>query len=146
MRKVMEGSALMTETEVKVEHDPMFYDTVINMALHNAVEKNAELLDVKKLVHKTEAQINVTGGGATDYGNVSYVCPGVMFYVEYGDNVVAHTPEYVALGKTQEAFNYLKNCASIMAGVTYDFLYDEEFRTEVTEEYKRRLREKGIEA
>ena len=113
---------------------------------NNAVEKNAALLDVKKLVHKTEDQINVTGGGATDYGNVSYVCPGVMFYVEYGDNVVAHTPEYVALGKTEEAFNYLKNCAGIMAGVTYDFLTDEAFRNEVKAEYLRRLHEKGIDA
>ncbi len=146
LRKVVEGSALMTETEATIEHDPMFYDTIINMALHNAIEKNAALLDVKKLVHKTEDQINVTGGGATDYGNVSYVCPGVMFYVEYGDNVVAHTPEYVALGKTEEAFNYLKNCAAIMAGVTYDFLTDEAFRKEVKDEYLRRLREKGIEA
>ena len=143
MRKVAEGSAMMTETQVEVKHDPMFYDTVLNMALHNAVEKNAELLDVKKLVHKTEAELSNTGGGATDYGNVSYVCPGVMFYVEYGDNVVAHTPEYVALGKTEEAFNYLKNCACIMAGVTYDFLHDEAFRKEVKEEYLRRLSEKG---
>jgi metal-dependent amidase/aminoacylase/carboxypeptidase family protein len=146
MRLVVEGSAMMTETQVKVTHDPMFYDTIINMALHNAVEENAALLDVKKLVHKTEAQINVTGGGATDYGNVSYVCPGVMFYVEYGDNVVAHTPEYVALGKTEEASNYLKNCAKIMAGVSYDFINDEEFAKNVKDEYLRRLREKGIEA
>ena len=89
---------------------------------------------------------NVTGGGATDYGNVSYVCPGVMFYVEYGDNVVAHTPEYVALGKTEEASNYLKNCAKIMAGVSYDFINDEEFAKNVKDEYLRRLHEKGIEA
>ena len=146
MRKVAEGSAMMTETEVEVRHDPMFFDTVLNVALHNAVEKNAELLDVKKLVRKTEAELSNTGGGATDYGNVSYMCPGVMFNVEYGNNVVAHTPEYVALGTTEEASNYLKNCACIMAGVSYDFLTDEAFRKEVKEEYLRRLSEKGAEA
>ena len=143
MRKVIEGSAMMTETEVKITTDPMFYDIVPNYALDKAVAANARACGAPHIEDHTEAELTNAGGGASDYGNVSYAAPGIMF-TTYFCEAPGHTPEFVSMGKTKFAHDYLRNCACIMAGIVYDFLTDGDFRREVTEEYKNRLKAKGL--
>ena len=146
MLKVIEGSAMMTETQVKVTRNPVFYDTVVNKPLCDASENNARLFGFDDVQHLDEADLQVCGGGATDFGNVSYVCPGILVRAEYNKGVAGHSPEHVALGKTQKATDFIRECAAIMAGVTYDFVTDADFRQAVKDEFKFRLREKGVEA
>ena len=146
MIKIMDGSALMTETEVKVTRNPVFYDTVVNKPLCDASETNARLFGFDDVKHLDEADLQVCGGGATDFGNVSYVCPGILVRAEYNKGVAGHSPEHVALGKTEKATDFIRECAAIMAGVTYDFVTDESFRQAVKDEFKFRLREKGVDA
>jgi metal-dependent amidase/aminoacylase/carboxypeptidase family protein len=146
MLKVIEGSAMMTETQVKVTRNPVFYDTVVNKTLCDASENNARLFGFDDVKHLDEADLQVCGGGATDFGNVSYVCPGILVRAEYNKGVAGHSPEHVALGKTQKATDFIRECAAIMAGVTYDFVTDADFRQAVKDEFKFRLREKGVEA
>jgi len=142
MRLVVEGSAMMTETTCEIQSDLPFYDTISSYALDGSVYENALLCGAPGAVRRTVAELKHAGGGATDFGNVSWLTPGISVMGKYTD-AVGHTPEHAACGKTQAAHDYIKFIADIMAGVTYDFLTNEAFRKEVRDEFEKSVAERS---
>ena len=107
VRKIAEGAAMMTETEVIFEQKAAAYDTMPNFTLNQAMYDSA--IKIPEITY-TEDEINfakevyrnatgkeadhdllpttiapptgtiTSGGGSTDVGDVSYIIPTVQFF------------------------------------------------------------------
>ena len=118
VKKVIEGACMMTETTCEYEIHPTFAARIPNQPLADAAKKVFDILGIKSCEDLVRPS-----GGSTDFGNVSVLCPSVMVYLNYVD-AAAHTDEWVAAGKTEDARRCLMDSTRAVALLVLELLED----------------------
>lgn len=117
VKKIVQGAALMTETESKMTETKRLDNKIPVMELNNLIMKNAELSGAPRISPPREKT------GSTDFGNVMYMVPGTCIRVAFvNEDTTSHSKEYLDMGKTSEAHNAVSYGAKILAGAALDMI------------------------
>lgn len=162
VREIAEGSALMTQTEVQVEHffgmhdllpnEPLarrIYDHIAAVPVVWTEQEQAFAAACQAGMGLEEAGLDetvlpflpeITSGGSTDVGDVSYNTPtGVFAWTTIPRGVGLHTWPVTACSGTTIGDKGALNSAIVMAGVGYDVMTDAAFREDVRADFQTRL-------
>lgn len=131
VRKIIEGAALMTETEFEIHEQPFFQAKIPVLSLNEVLMENARALECPTIRPPREKT------GSTDFGNVMYDIPGScirMAFVPEGTS--AHSEEYLKAGKSEEAHEATILAAKVLAGTCYDLIMEPELLKKVIQEFQ----------
>lgn len=110
VKKVLQGAAMMTETEVEIIEEKSLDNKIPVLALNELVMEQAEKVHapcIRPARQKT---------GSTDFGNVMRHVPGTCIRVAFvPEGAAAHSQEYLDAGKTEAAHNAVVYGAKILA-------------------------------
>ncbi|KAG7460649.1 hypothetical protein MATL_G00201050 [Megalops atlanticus] len=134
------AAAMATGCQVEVQFAKHEYHNILrNTTLDGLYKENGEALGIK---FTTDQEVLSTSSGSTDFGNVSYVVPGIHPYFYIGTEALNHTEEYTAAAGAEKAQSYTLRTAKALAFTALDVLFRpgvlQQVRAEFTEA---RLRE-----
>lgn len=110
-----------------------YEDTLVNYALADMLKKKYELLGVEDV-----EGVNEVGGGSTDVGSVSYVCPTIQGGIKIaGDEVTGHSKEMAMATISEEGKQGLLNASKGIAFVACDLITDPTKLQAVKDEFKK---------
>jgi len=161
VRDVANGAAMSTQTQVEIEHFFGMHDLLPNTPLAEHIhghmtalplEWTAEEQDFAKACQREmrvdEAGLmpgimpllpEITMGGATDVGDVSYNAPTALFALATMPiGIGLHTWPVTACGGTSIGDKGALYSAMVMAGVGYDLMVDADFRSAVRADFDKR--------
>lgn len=134
---IVQGAALMAGVEVDVDWDehPMTLP----------VRNNAALVDRWTATQARRGRTALPAGtvpdtvaASTDFGNVSYLVPGLHPMVQVSPTDVAlHTEDFARWAATPQAVDAAVDSAAGLAQVALDFLADSDFRRAAQEDFDR---------
>ncbi|XP_027784157.1 xaa-Arg dipeptidase [Marmota flaviventris] len=133
------SAALATGCTVEIKggaHD--YYNVLPNKSLWKAYMENGEKLGIEFISEDT--MLNDTSG-STDFGNVSFVVPGIHPYFYIGSNALNHTEEYTKAAGSQEAQFYTLRTAKALAMTALDVIFKPELLERIREDFKLKLQE-----
>ncbi|OBS72276.1 hypothetical protein A6R68_13148 [Neotoma lepida] len=87
---------------------------------------------------------NKTLCGSTDFGNVSFVVPGIHPYFYIGTDALNHTEQYTEAAGSQEAQLYALRTAKALAMTALDVIFKPELLERIREEFKSKLQEEQL--
>ena len=132
--KVLQGAAMMTETEVEIIRQKEVDNKIPVLSLNAVVMKQAREVGAPCIRPAREKT------GSTDFGNVMRRVPGTCARIAFvPEGAAAHSQEYVDAGKTQEAHDAVIYGAKIIAGAALELIEKPELLTQIREEFKRNL-------
>lgn len=132
--KIMQGAAMMTETEVEIITEESLDNKIPVLALNQVIMENAELTGAPRLRPAREKT------GSTDFGNILHRVPGSCIRVAFvPEGTASHSQEYLDWGKTKEAHDAIRYGAKILAGTAEDLITNPEKMAEIKEEFRRGL-------
>lgn len=79
--------------------------------------------------------------GSTDFGNVTFVVPGIHPYFHIGSNALNHTEQYTEAAGSQEAQFYTLRTAKALAMTALDVIFKPELLERIREDFKLKLQE-----
>ncbi len=135
-KKIVEGAALMTETEFKITSDRHKYQSSLyNQPLNVAFIEMAEELDMHPEL------VTGKGRGSSDFGNVSHILPAanLMFGICDEMEFPLHSVEFMRTAATDYAFEQTMKTARIMAGIAVRYFIDPVFRDAVNTDFSKRV-------
>nr|KAF6363437.1 peptidase M20 domain containing 2 [Pipistrellus kuhlii] len=118
-------------------HD--YYNVLPNKSLWKAYIENGEKLGIE-FISEDDAVLNVSSG-STDFGNVSFVVPGIHPYFYIGSDALNHTEQYTEAAGSQEAQFYTLRTAKALAMTALDVIFKPELLERIREDFKRKLQE-----
>lgn len=133
------SAALATGCTVEIKggaHD--YYNVLPNKSLWKAYMENGEKLGIEFISEDT--MLNGTSG-STDFGNVTFVVPGIHPYFYIGSNALNHTEEYTEAAGSQEAQFYTLRTAKALAMTALDVIFKPELLERIREDFKLKLQE-----
>ena len=132
-QKILQGAALMTETEYDLSTESELDSKIPVLKLNDLLMENARLVGAPNIQPPRERT------GSTDFGNIMYRVPGSCIRVECdgGAAVPSHSREAVALGKCQSAHEAILYGSEILAASAYDLLSNPLLLREIQEEFQR---------
>lgn len=162
VRDVAAGAAISTQTEVDVElffglHDLLPNEPLINrihahisaipiewteyeQAFAQACQREMGLPEVGLATTVLPILPEITTGGGTDVGDVSYNTPvGLFVWASMPQGVGLHTWPVTACGGTGIGDKSAIHSAIVMAGVGYDIMTDPDFRAAARADFERRM-------
>ncbi|KAK2114038.1 hypothetical protein P7K49_008304 [Saguinus oedipus] len=83
----------------------------------------------------------LTSLGSTDFGNVTFVVPGIHPYFYIGSNALNHTEQYTEAAGSQEAQFYTLRTAKALAMTALDVIFKPELLERIREDFKLKLQE-----
>ncbi len=132
--KVMQGAAMMTETEVEICAEKSVDNKIPGLALNEVIMENAEQCGAPRLRPAREKT------GSTDFGNILHRVPGSCIRVAFvPEGTASHSQEYLDWGKTKEAHDAILYGAKILAGTAEDLITNPDKMAEIKEEFQQRL-------
>ena len=135
VRKIAEGTAVATETEVTFEKNDTSFDNPLELSSLEKIVGDA-FNDAGLPVAPKEAQ-----GGATDVGNISWRCPAIQPMLSIIDKPVPlHTAELESATRSPLGHERMALGARIMAYTLLRFMTDEKLRREVRAEFEKKSR------
>lgn len=135
-KKVLQGAAMMTETEVEIIEEKGIDSKIPCIRLNDVIMENAREADAPKIRPAREKT------GSTDFGNIMRHVPGSCIRVAFVDEAAAsHSEDYVRAGKSEDAHKAIICGAKILAGTAMDLIEKPHILTEIKEEFKKRLEE-----
>ncbi|XP_036171861.1 peptidase M20 domain-containing protein 2 isoform X4 [Myotis myotis] len=124
--------------EIKGEaHD--YYNVLPNKSLRKAYIENGEKLGIE-FISEEDAVLNGSSG-STDFGNVSFVVPGIHPYFYIGSDALNHTEQYTEAAGSQEAQFYTLRTAKALAMTALDVIFKPELLERIREDFKWKLQE-----
>ncbi len=133
-KKILQGAAMMTETEVEIIEEKRVDSKVPVMALNDLVMKQAREVSAPRIRPAREKT------GSTDFGNVMRRVPGTCARIAFvPEDAAAHSQEYLDAGKTEEAHQALIYGAKIIAGAAAEIIDNPELLKTIQEEFRRNL-------
>lgn len=130
-KKVVEGAALMTETECEIIETKSLDNKIPVLKLNEVLMDNAAAVDAPRMTPPREKT------GSSDFGNVMYQVPGSCIRVAFVPvGTSSHSEEYIIAGKNAEAHNATILAAKILANSSYDLIENPELLKEIKEEFK----------
>nr|KAF6462291.1 hypothetical protein HJG59_011327 [Molossus molossus] len=134
------AAALATGCTVEIKggaHD--YYNVLPNKSLWKAYIENGEKLGID-FISENDAVLNGSSG-STDFGNVSFVVPGIHPYFYIGSDALNHTEEYTEAAGSQEAQFYTLRTAKALAMTALDVIFKPELLERIREDFKSKLQE-----
>ncbi|KAM8778206.1 xaa-Arg dipeptidase [Rhynchonycteris naso] len=134
------AAALATGCTVEIKggaHD--YYNVLPNKSLKRAYIENGEKLGIE-FISEDDAVLNGSSG-STDFGNVSFVVPGIHPYFYIGSNALNHTEQYTEAAGSQEAQFYTLRIAKALAMTALDVIFKPELLERIREDFKLKLQE-----
>ncbi|MCD8009312.1 MAG: amidohydrolase [Lachnospiraceae bacterium] len=140
LKKVFQGAAMMTETEVEIIEEKRVDNKIPVLSLNDLVMKQAEEIGAPRIRPAREKT------GSTDFGNVMRRVPGTCARIAFvGEGAAAHSQEYLDAGKTQEAHDAILYGAKILAGAALELIEDPELLERVQKEFAEKLEKENQE-
>lgn len=133
-QKVLQGAAMMTETEVEIKAEKEVDNKIPCLRLNELVMENASLVGAPRLRKAREKT------GSTDFGNILHRVPGTCIRVAFvPEGSASHSQAYLDWGKTKEAHDAIVYGAKILADTAADLIQRPELVTELREEFEQRM-------
>ncbi|XP_053143345.1 xaa-Arg dipeptidase-like [Hemicordylus capensis] len=127
------AAALATGCEVELKggvHD--YYNVLPNKSLEKAYIENG-----KKLGMEFISDDNLNGlSGSTDFGNVTFVVPGIHPYFYIGSEALNHTEQYTTAAGSEEAQFYALRTAKALAMTALDVVFKPDLLEKVREDFR----------
>ncbi|XP_075410893.1 xaa-Arg dipeptidase [Tenrec ecaudatus] len=136
------AAALATGCTVEIKggaHD--YYNVLPNKSLWKAYMENGKKLGIEFI---SEDAMLRTPSGSTDFGNVTFVVPGIHPYFSIGSNALNHTEQYTEAAGAQEAQFYTLRTAKALAMTALDVLFKPELLASVREDFRLQLQEEQL--
>nr|XP_060473191.1 xaa-Arg dipeptidase [Panthera onca] len=133
------AAALATGCTVEIKggaHD--YYNVLPNKSLWKAYIENGKKLGIEFI--SEDAKLNGPSG-STDFGNVTFVVPGIHPYFYIGSNALNHTEQYTEAAGSQEAQFYTLRTAKALAMTALDVIFKPELLEKIKEDFKLQLQE-----
>lgn len=135
-RKVFEGAAIMTETQVEVKVERVRMGKLPSLSLNKIIMDNAAELNAPEILAFRERT------GSTDFAEVTHVLPGaVSRFPLVPEGNPSHTQIYLDYGKRPEAREGLALGAKLVALSALDLIERPELLAQVKREYAERAAE-----
>uniref|UniRef100_UPI0037E97B0C peptidase M20 domain-containing protein 2-like n=1 Tax=Semicossyphus pulcher TaxID=241346 RepID=UPI0037E97B0C len=127
------SAAEATGCQVEVEYARNAFDNILrNRTLEDLYESNGKTLGME---FTTDEEFLNNASGSTDFGNVTFVVPGIHPYFYIGSKALNHTEEYtVAAGDDRAQFFTLRT-AKALAMTALDVLLRPELLQKVKQEF-----------
>lgn len=133
-KKVLQGAAMMTETEVEIIEEKSIDSKIPCISLNDIIMENAKVVDAPKIREPREKT------GSTDFGNIMHRVPGSCIRVAFvNEEAASHSQEYLDAGKSEAAHMAIVYGAKILAGTAMDLIEKPELLRAVKDEFKSRL-------
>ncbi|XP_035584516.1 peptidase M20 domain-containing protein 2 isoform X2 [Zalophus californianus] len=117
-------------------HD--YYNVLPNKSLWKAYIENGKKLGIEFI--SEDAMLNGSSG-STDFGNVTFVVPGIHPYFYIGSDALNHTEQYTEAAGSQEAQFYTLRTAKALAMTALDVIFKPELLQRIREDFKLKLQE-----
>ncbi|XP_006870723.1 PREDICTED: peptidase M20 domain-containing protein 2 [Chrysochloris asiatica] len=133
------AAALATGCTVEIKdgaHD--YYNVLPNKSLWKAYMENGTKLGIEFI---SEGGMLNTPSGSTDFGNVTFVVPGIHPYFYIGSSALNHTEQYTEAAGAQEAQFYTLRTAKALAMTALDVIFKPELLESIREDFKLQLQE-----
>lgn len=134
-KKVLQGAAMMTETEVEIIEEKGIDSKIPCLSLNDLLMENARAVGAPRIREPREKT------GSTDFGNIMHRIPGSCIRVAFvEEGAASHSEQFLNAGKTEEAHKAVVYGAKILAGTAADLIANPERLAEVKEEFQTRLK------
>ncbi|XP_077911137.1 xaa-Arg dipeptidase isoform X2 [Halichoerus grypus] len=120
-------------------HD--YYNVLPNKSLWKAYIENGKKLGIEFI---SEDAILNGSSGSTDFGNVTFVVPGIHPYFYIGSDALNHTEQYTEAAGSQEAQFYTLRTAKALAMTALDVIFKPELLQRIKEDFKLKLQEEFL--
>lgn len=129
--KVLNGAAMMTETDVEIIREKDLDNKIPAMKLNEVMMKNAREAEAPGICPPR------TKTGSTDLGNIMQLMPGGCIRVAFVPaGTAAHSQEFLDAGKSGEAHDAIVTGAKVLAGTAYDLITVPGLMESISEEYR----------
>lgn len=133
-KKVLQGAAMMTETEVEIIEKKAIDSKIPCIHLNDIIMENAQAIEAPRLREPREKT------GSTDFGNIMHRVPGSCIRVAFvNEDAASHSQDYLDAGKSEDAHQAIGYGAKILAGTAFDIIENPELLKGIKEEFKTRL-------
>ncbi|NWH71891.1 P20D2 protein, partial [Piaya cayana] len=136
------SAALATGCQVDIkggEND--YYNVLPNKTLQEAYKENGKKLGIEFI---SEDSILNSLSGSTDFGNVTFVVPGIHPYFYIGSDALNHTEQYTEAAGSQNAQFYALRTAKALAMTALDVIFKPGLLEQVREDFRQvKLKEEG---
>ncbi|KAL7388264.1 hypothetical protein ABVT39_010388 [Epinephelus coioides] len=127
------SAAVATGCEVEVEYARNAFDNLLrNTTLEDLYENNGKALGIE---FTTDEEVLNNASGSTDFGNVSFVVPGIHPYFYIGSKALCHTAEYTVASGDDRAQFYTLRTAKALAMTALDVLLHPQLLQRVKQEF-----------
>ncbi|XP_071334484.1 peptidase M20 domain-containing protein 2-like [Trachinotus anak] len=135
------SAAMATGCEVEVEFARNKYDNMLrNATLEGLYKRNGQALGMD---FTTDKDVLSNESGSTDFGNVTFVVPGIHPYFYIGSNALNHTEEYTVAAGDDRAQFFTIRTAKALAMTALDMLLCPELRQRVKQEFTEARQKEG---
>ncbi len=137
-KKIVQGAAMMTETEYEIVDGNGLKSTLPN--------KTLDELGYKNLVQAGAVSLSTVEKhtGSTDFGDVSQILPSTLLYLSMmPEGNSAHTQAMLDYGKRPECHNAINFGAKALAGMCVDMLSDPKIINKAKSEFINKTERKG---
>ncbi|KAM7367524.1 hypothetical protein PAMP_013815 [Pampus punctatissimus] len=138
------SAAVATGCEVEIQFARNKYDNMLrNATLEELYERNSKDLGMDFTI---DEEVLKNESGSTDFGNVTFVVPGIHPYFYIGSNALNHTEEYTDAAGDDRAQFYTLRTAKALVMTALDVLLRPELLQRVKQEFtEAKLKEKHTE-
>ncbi|KAM6992686.1 peptidase M20 domain-containing protein 2-like [Tautogolabrus adspersus] len=127
------SAAEATGCRVEVEYSKNAFDNILrNKALEDLYENNGKALGME---FTTDEEVLNNASGSTDFGNVTFVVPGIHPYFYIGSKALNHTEEYTVASGDDRAQFFTLRVAKALAMTALDVLLRPELLQRVKQEF-----------
>lgn len=127
------AAALATGCEVELKGSANdYYNVLPNKSLEKAYVENG-----KKLGMDFIPDDNMNGlSGSTDFGNVTFILPGIHPYFYIGSDALNHTEQYTTAAGSEEAQFYALRTAKALAMTALDVIFKPDLLEKAREDFR----------
>ncbi|XP_053917545.1 xaa-Arg dipeptidase isoform X2 [Cuculus canorus] len=135
------SAALATGCKVEIkggEND--YYNVLPNKTLQEAYKENGKKLGIEFI---SEDSILNGLSGSTDFGNVTFVVPGLHPYFYIGSDALNHTEQYTEAAGSQDAQFYALRTAKALAMTALDVIFKPGLLEKVREDFRQEIQQQN---
>uniref|UniRef100_H3DPD3 Peptidase M20 domain-containing protein 2 n=1 Tax=Tetraodon nigroviridis TaxID=99883 RepID=H3DPD3_TETNG len=127
------SAAVATGCEVEIQYARNAFDNILRIPeLEQLFERNGKSLGMD---FTTDEDVLTNESGSTDFGNVTFVVPGIHSYFYIGSNALNHTPEYTVAAGDDKAQFFTLRTAKALAMTALDLLLQPKAMQRVKQEF-----------
>ena len=132
LRAIIEGAAMMSGVDVKIEKTLDVMGTLNAPRLNKLWMEKARALGAPQIDENHENK-----GGSNDFANITHMVPATITWIAtVPENVAAHSVQYLKYCKEELCHNATIIAAEIIAQTSLDLITQPELLREITDEFK----------